>query len=445
MKIMPTVPKEPILETRLGEDYAYCTDRNRSWKLDDASTQMIHSLFCDSHPLLLRLAIMRFSALFMLPIGSASAAALWKKLPATGLAPQNRSSPATGTIGNDVYTFGGLFDNFAAFQNTFYNDLFKFDTTTNTWTELTPTGPLPDARTFAASTALGSELFVYGGSSYDPSFFPFTVYDDLWAYDSVTNEWREIVAAGPSPGQRNGAILVADECNDKLYLYGGLNGFFQFFSDVWEFDVLTETWTELVPASGSPVPPPRDIANAGKTALNGKIVIYGGEGAAALGFPTLEDVWEFDIATQTWTDRTPTMTMISPHRNFAASENINGDLYVHAGDIPGGAAGCGAPFLQALTDDIWRLKINANGQYKWNQVTDYTGDSDALIDLKRQSSSVVNGKMYVLGGFDFDCPTGEGDGQIWNNDIWVFDPDTDDDDSSSSSDGGGCAASSSSD
>ena len=195
-------------ELTLGEEHSYCCAWNQCWKWsilrhNRSIRQFEKAILCP-----LRLTMIRFFALFMLPISSASAAAArWQKLPVAGIAPQNCSSPAAGAIGHNICTFGGLFDNFVAFENTFCNNLFKFDVTTNAWTESTPTGSLPDPRTFAASTALGGKLFVCGGSSHDPSFFPFAAHDDLWACDSVANAWREIVATGASQGQRKGARI----------------------------------------------------------------------------------------------------------------------------------------------------------------------------------------------------------------------------------------------
>ncbi|MBD2776491.1 kelch repeat-containing protein [Iningainema tapete] len=67
--------------------------------------------------------------------------------------PTERSTPAVAALRESVYVFGGVKDDFSTFQNTFYNDLYRFDTSTDTWFLLSPKGSLPPARAFAASVA----------------------------------------------------------------------------------------------------------------------------------------------------------------------------------------------------------------------------------------------------------------------------------------------------
>ena len=43
--------------------------------------------------------------------------------------------------------------------------------------------------------------------------------------------------------------------------------------------------------------------------------------------------------------------------------------------------------------------------------------------LKRTASAVVEGKMYVFSGWDFECTGGVGPGQLFNTDVFVFDND----------------------
>ena len=69
----------------------------------------------------------------------------WKQHTTTGPSPSARSTPAVGAVGAQVYVFGGVFDSFIAGTDTFYNDLYRFNTKSDHWTQLTPTGAVPPA------------------------------------------------------------------------------------------------------------------------------------------------------------------------------------------------------------------------------------------------------------------------------------------------------------
>jgi N-acetylneuraminic acid mutarotase len=66
---------------------------------------------------------------------------------------------------SDVFLFGGVKDDFAAFQNTFFNDLYRYDVRSNTWAPLAAADALPPARAFAAGVAVPQRrwVVVFGG------------------------------------------------------------------------------------------------------------------------------------------------------------------------------------------------------------------------------------------------------------------------------------------
>ena len=60
------------------------------------------------------------------------------------------SVPAVAAFGRSIYLFDGVRDDFATFENTFFDDRHPFYTKTNL-DEALPGGDRPAARTFAAS------------------------------------------------------------------------------------------------------------------------------------------------------------------------------------------------------------------------------------------------------------------------------------------------------
>ncbi|MEM7307698.1 MAG: kelch repeat-containing protein [Planctomycetota bacterium] len=343
----------------------------------------------------------------------------WTRLKTTGQGPLNRSKPGAAALGDDVYLFGGLEDDFAAVTNTFFNDLHRFDTDKNKWKLLTPAGPTPPARAFTASAARKKqkEVVFYGGSVFDVTFKVFQVFDDLWVYSAKDNTWREVQAVNQGPGPRNGATLWTK--GSKLYLFGGLTPYFLFTNDLWEYDFQTNAWTELIPLFAPGSPPGRDEAYAGQKPKKGKLTIYGGESLdpGTFEFVTLEDVWQLDLDTLTWTEVTPDPEDdIDVHGNLGASTVLGNRLYVQGGDVPGGDSGCGAPFPQNDTDAIWEFHLK---KHRWREVFP---SGDPVPQLKRNVGVTVDGGFYIFAGFDFECPGGVGPGQIWNNDVFVLRP-----------------------
>ncbi|WP_437597784.1 hypothetical protein WMF28_34345 [Sorangium sp. So ce590] len=92
---------------------------------------------------------------------------------------------------------------------------------------------------------------------------------------------------------------------------------------------------------------------------------------------------------------------------------IGSNLYLQGGD---GSSGCGAPFEQNPIEELWRYSPNNR---KWTQLSP---GGDPLVKLKRHVAAEVNGTMYVFSGWGFACDGDVGPGQLWNRDVYSFDP-----------------------
>lgn len=376
-----------------------------------------HERITDKKWMIVRIAC----AAIMLVALSASQAwgGTWTKRVTTGPRPSERSTPAVAALGQFVYVFGGVKDDFSTGVNAFYNDLHRFNTRNDTWEELSPMGGPPPARAFAAS--VGHEdrglMLVVGGANYGPNFSNFIAYDDLWAYWAGQNRWTQIQALnqGPSGRSRPKAWLV----DDRLYIFGGVNRFFRMLNDLWVYDLSTNTWTQLIPDGAPGSPAGRHEAQGGAEPRRGKLTLYGGENFDAMGhFQTLNDTWEFDLATNTWTNVTPAPeNNIQPARNYGSAVIIANNMILQGGDLEGdGSSGCGAPFPQNVTDELWQFDLV---RHVWMSLAP---DGDALARIKRTNAVVVIGKMYIFSGYDFQCVNSTGPGQVWNLDVYSYDP-----------------------
>ena len=338
----------------------------------------------------------------------------WTVHSATGTGPSQRSAPAVSALGENVFLFGGVFDSLTAPEHVPYNDLYRFDTKSNRWTLLQPQGAAPAPRAFAASAAHeGSRrIFVFGGGvNTDPFYSDFSVYDDLWAYDTRANRWSQIqpVNAGPSGRSRPAVWMVGN----RLYVFGGINGFFSTLNDLWVFNVQSRQWTELIPDGAVGSPPPRHEAAYGTGAQGGRLILYGGETLGQFGFETLADTWEYNIGRNRWENVTPAPEFnVDPPRNLVAAGVLKGDLYIHGGDLPGGDPCCGSPFPQNVTNEFWRFDGKRG---IWEEISASAGAAPAL---KRHRAVEVGKDLFLFSGFDFTDP----EGQAWNLSVYSFRP-----------------------
>lgn len=347
--------------------------------------------------------------------GRASGDGTWTQVASSSL---ERSTPAVGAIGDSIYIFGGVHDDFRSGLAIFYNDLHRFDAGTNQMHKVRAKGIPPLPRAFAAGVAdpARGKLYVYGGATYQANFVGFYAHDDLNVYDVATNKWRRLGPLIGGPQGRSRPSMWLD--GNRLYVFGGVTSALETLNDMWRFDLDTETWTQLIAGAAAGSPPTRHEALNGQYPVDGKLTIYSGEHIDPFDpafFSIPGDTWTYDIETNTWTNRTPGAgSNVDPARNYGSAAVIGNAMYMHAGDIPGGSQGCGAPFPQNPSEELWRLDLTT---HEWAKLS-----PAGLVPLKRSVATVVDGTMYVLGGFDFDCEELTSPGQIWNPWIYAYTP-----------------------
>jgi N-acetylneuraminic acid mutarotase len=359
------------------------------------------------------------SALFALVTAAMPAAAsaeTWTRLTTTGLGPGGRSSPAVASLGRSIYLFGGVRDDFTATADLFLDDLYRFDVTTQQWEAVLTIGARPPARAFAGAVANRRRglVVVFGGASYGPMFSDFVAHDDLWALDPDARTWRQLHPKGAAPIGRSSPRLWID--GDRLYLFGGISAAFETLNDLWSYDFHTNRW-RLLSANGAPgAPRSRHEAVGPEQPVAGRLLLYGGEHFDPdTGFETLGDVWAYDLGCGGWQLITPS-EVITPPRTDAAAAAIGDRLYLQGGDLPGGSQGCGAPFAQNPTAELWRFDV---GAHAWRRLTP---QGDPLPRLKRHKAARVGDGLFVFAGWDFQCGDAGGPGQLWNLDVFQLLP-----------------------
>lgn len=111
-----------------------------------------------------------------------------------------------------------------------FNDIWKFDTTMNTWTQKT-SFTAGKASNAAFGFAMGNYGYVVGGRNSTSAL------NDVWAYSELGNSWtKKNDFGGVIRSEMSGFVI-----GSKAYIGTGLGT--AHFSDFWAYDPTTDTWT----------------------------------------------------------------------------------------------------------------------------------------------------------------------------------------------------------
>jgi N-acetylneuraminic acid mutarotase len=157
----------------------------------------------------------------------------------------------------------------------------------------------------------------------------------------------------------------------KIYAIGGWDGA-NVVANVEVYDPETDTWTRK-----ADMPTPRSYLST--CAVNGRIYAIGGWDKGP-DFPGLSTVEEYDPASDTWTRKADMPTA----RLALVAVAVNGKIYAI-----GGTAN-------------WKNGPDLSTVEEYDPETDtWTRKADMLAKRYRLSAAVVNGKIYAIGGTDY--------------------------------------------
>jgi hypothetical protein len=190
-------------------------------------------------------------------------------------------------------------------------DVWELDPATAAFTNRTAALDVPSPRqnqAMAYNPSTG-KTYLYGGSDSMTGQY----LDDLWEWDGKV--WAQ-VAADVRPLARSMAAMAYDPARKSLILFGG-NGSNGNVNETWEWMSSTRKWAQLKPASS---PDPLYYSGMVTDTTRNKILLFGGiADGATLGpgidiykNPMRNDVWEWDGAAMTWTNRTLSASLNGP-------------------------------------------------------------------------------------------------------------------------------------
>jgi N-acetylneuraminic acid mutarotase len=212
-------------------------------------------------------------------------------------------------------------------------------------------------------------------------------YNDTWSYDYNTNTWTQMDPA-VAPPATDWHQMAYHSGQDKVVLFGGhVSGHtsdWHNHNETWTYDLNTDTWTNMAPASAPPALCAQTMAYDSESDL---IVLFGGSGDDWYSNNHMySDTWTYDLTSNTWTNVT-TSIHPSPRSWPAMAYDVESDLMVLFGGWE----------IEPITEDwvvlndTWTYDANTN---TWAEIVIPDGP-DSLGDLVYDSES---DRMVFFGG-----------------------------------------------
>ena len=205
----------------------------------------------------------------------------WSTVEQGNPAPSPRFKEAAAWTGTHLVVYGGKYDDD---QNETFGELWAFDPVAASWSELGQSGgPGPLTRMSLAWDSERELLWLSGGIDSNGDRHAW-----LWSHDFRTGQWTQVVGDDGPAGKRASHTLAL--IDGLLYIWGGQGS----ADSMWSFDG-TE-WSHIE-AEG---PAARDAQVSG--VAGSSLVIFGGD-PSSKDIPNFtNDIWSFDTLSQTWTE-----------------------------------------------------------------------------------------------------------------------------------------------
>ncbi len=157
-----------------------------------------------------------------------------------------------------------------------------------------------------------------------------------------------------NPSQRSMATMATDSLNERILLFGGRNYgsyYDQYYNELWSFDLNTETWGLI--SISEPLPSPRINPGLAYHVPSHQMILFGGR----TGITHYNDVWALDltVGAESWTQLYPSGTPPSPRTEVKGIiDPINNRLILFGGAVDG-----------VYTNETWSLDFNT---LTWSQL-----------------------------------------------------------------------------
>lgn len=255
-------------------------------------------------------------------------------------------------------------------------DFWEYDPTGNTWTQL---ADFPGTgRRMASCYVYTYKVYLGLGASYVSGAYSY--FNDLYEYNTLTNTWTQ-KANFTGTARRDAVSFVI---GSKGYLGLGFKDNNIYFNDLWEYDPATDTWSQKANFPGA--------ARAGAVCFAIGRTAYVGTGMSSVA--TLNDFWVYDQITDTWTQKA---SMPGAARRYATGFSLLDYGFIGTGWT--GTQNCKDFWMYNSINDSWSqiadLPASARdgsigfsaGNYGYVGLGIYNGSYNYLKDLWQYTPS----------------------------------------------------------
>ena len=253
----------------------------------------------------------------------------------------------------------------------YYNDFWEYDPTDDTWIRK---ADFPGGERFTATGfSIGTKGYICCGIGGQPGSL--IMYSDLWEYDQSSNTWTQ---KANFPGlARSGAVGFT--IDSKGYLGTGIG-----INDFWEYDPTNNTWTQKADFPGTSRIWAVGFSNGSKG--------YLGTGQRLSDMGYLKDFWEYNPTNDSWTRKAD---FGGGFRSLAVGFSIDSKGYIGTGLNE-----------QFIYNDFWQYNDTTNS---WTQKPEFIG-----IERNIAVGFAIGIKGYIGTGEDYIYRT-------WK-DFYEYDP-----------------------
>jgi hypothetical protein len=253
--------------------------------------------------------------------------------------------------------------------------------------------------------AARGRIVIYGGNTADPvmCMASTAISNELWAFHPDCGSW-EALTPGGGPGSRARHATTLDTTRGRMLLFGGrtragTTGLYTNFNDVWAFDLATDTWNEIT-TTGTP-PSARSSAVAVYDAPRDRLIVFGGNTSTdGATYVATNDVMELDLATAAWS---PINAGAGPDpRLFHAGVVLDEELVIFGGNDN---------FFGPFFNDTWALDLVTD---QWRSVHPGGAGAPEPRFGAEFFADAARHRVVLFGGHDI---TDLGN----RNDVWAFD------------------------
>eukprot|EP00743_Colponemidia_sp_Colp-15_P003499 GILK01003777.1.p1 GENE.GILK01003777.1~~GILK01003777.1.p1 ORF type:complete len:341 (+),score=22.66 GILK01003777.1:48-1025(+) len=217
----------------------------------------------------------------------------WTKHAVNGAKPDARLGHSAAFAGDSLYVFAGR-----GSGSVEYGSFLSYNIHSRVWSEIDAANA-PSTRSYHASCSVGSSVYVFAGWTKAGRL------NDLYRFDTATQSWHTMPSQGVVPSCRGGPAFCGipkpgNPDAHLLFVAGGFNGVE--LGDFFMYDTELQSWSQ--PATNGDMFTPRSVTFL--TALDdSKLFLFGGEaGPSARGHEGagayLDDAYIFDIPEQRW-------------------------------------------------------------------------------------------------------------------------------------------------